>query len=65
MEEAPENGKGLSNSAHANGMNECTPPHHFPWLSKVPLSYLFTSSADFSLHCFRTANNQQETIHDD
>jgi len=23
MEEAPENGKELSNSAHANGMNEC------------------------------------------
>jgi hypothetical protein len=23
MEEAPENGKGLSHSAHGNGMNEC------------------------------------------
>ena len=23
MEEAPENGKGSSHSAHANGMNEC------------------------------------------
>jgi hypothetical protein len=23
MEEAPENGKELSHSAHANGMNEC------------------------------------------
>jgi hypothetical protein len=26
MEEAPENGKVLSHSAHANGMNECFPP---------------------------------------
>jgi hypothetical protein len=26
MEEAPENGKGSSNSAHANGMNEISIP---------------------------------------
>jgi hypothetical protein len=31
MEEAPENAKELSHSAHANGMNEQLPTHSSHW----------------------------------
>jgi len=46
MEEAPENGKESSNSAHANGMNEVLDS---PWNNrKIP--FIFTESAE--LHCY-------------
>jgi hypothetical protein len=52
MEEAPENGKELSNSAHANGMNEFSHFKFFLKLNNVCCNWEITSLERRKIHMY-------------